>query len=98
MDKCTICLEAREEGEKPACVRNCSGRALHYGDIEDPNSEVSKLIKEAGEGNVYSLRDFGNGPSTRYILKNAQWLDILPQELDVVSFGKEGKVYYEYEQ
>ncbi|SDB03903.1 4Fe-4S dicluster domain-containing protein [Eubacterium oxidoreducens] len=98
MDKCTICLEAREVGEKPACVRNCSGKALHFGDIEDPNSEVSKLIKEAGEEHVYSLRDFGNGPSTRYILKNAQWLDILPQELDVVSFGKEGKVYYEYEQ
>ena len=70
MDKCTICSESRERGEKPACVRNCSGRALHYGDINDPNSEVSKLLKEAGEENVYRLRDFGNGPSTRFILKN----------------------------
>ena len=95
MDKCTICAEARENGEKPACVRNCSGRALHFGDINDPNSEVSKLIEEAGEGHVFSLRDFGNGPSTRYILKNAQWQDILPQELDVVSFERGGK-YYEH--
>ena len=76
-------------------MRNCSGRALHYGDINDPNSEVSKLLKEAGEENVYRLRDFGNGPSTRFILKNAKWQDILPQELDVVSFGRGGR-YYEY--
>ena len=44
---------------------------------------------------MYRLRDFGNGPSTRFILKNAKWQDILPQELDVVSFGRGGR-YYEY--
>ena len=91
MDKCTICAQLREIGEEPACVKNCSGRALHYGDINDPESEVSRLIREAGEGHVFRLRDFGNGPSTRYILKNAQWQDILPPELDEVSFGKGGR-------
>ena len=92
MDKCTLCAEARERGEEPACVRNCSGRALHFGDINDPESEVSRLIREAGEGHVFRLRDFGNGPSTRYILKHAQWQDVLPPELDEVSFGKGGRV------
>lgn len=95
MDKCTICAQLREEGEDPACVKNCSGKALHYGDINDPDSEVSRLLREAGEENVYRLRDFGNGPSTRYILKNAQWQDILPPELDEVSFGRGGR-YYEH--
>ena len=91
MDKCTLCAEARERGEDPACVKNCSGKALHYGDINDPESEVSRLIREAGEEHVFRLRDFGNGPSTRYILKNAQWQDILPPELDEVSFGRGGR-------
>lgn len=97
MDKCTLCSEARERGEEPACVRNCSGRALHFGDINDPDSEVSRLLKEAGEEHVFRLHDYGNGPSTRYILKNAQWQDIMPQEIDEVSFGKGGRKYYEHE-
>ena len=97
MDKCTICSEAREKGEDPACVKNCSGRALHFGDINDPKSEVSRLIEEAGEGHVFSLKDFDNHPSTRYILKNMEWQDILPQEIDEVSFGKKGGRYYEHQ-
>ncbi len=88
MDKCTLCAEARGAGEQPACVRNCSGRALHYGDINDPNSEVSRIIAEAGEDHVFKLQDFGNGPSTRYILKSATWQDILPLALDEVSTKK----------
>ncbi len=91
MDKCNICAASREEGEEPACVRNCAGRALHYGDINDPDSEVSRLIAEAGEENVYSLQDFGNHPSARYILKNDKWLDVLPFELTEVSFRKGGR-------
>ncbi len=88
MDKCTLCLEAREAGEEPACVRNCAGRALHYGDINDPNSEVSKMIKEAGEEHVFTIRNFGNNPTTRYILRHATWQDVLPHGLDEVSSKK----------
>jgi Fe-S-cluster-containing dehydrogenase component len=93
MDKCTICAASREAGEQPACVRNCTGRALHYGDVNDPDSEVSKLIAQAGEEHVFHLRDFGNGPSARYILKQMDWQDILPQEIDEVSYGKGGRYY-----
>ncbi|BAK46017.1 MAG: 4Fe-4S dicluster domain-containing protein [Lachnospiraceae bacterium] len=95
MDKCTICFQERANGEEPACVKNCSGKALHYGDVNDPDSEVSRLLAEAGEDHVFQFQDFGNHPSARYILKHAAWQDILPQELDVVSFGKGGKKYYE---
>ena len=70
-------------------------KALHYGDVNDPDSEVSRLLAEAGEDHVFQFQDFGNHPSARYILKHAAWQDILPQELDVVSFGKGGKKYYE---
>lgn len=88
MDKCTMCVDEREAGETPACVKNCCGGALHVGDINDPDSEVSKLIREAGEENVYKLRDCGTKPSVTYILKREEWVDILPQECVIVRRGK----------
>ena len=74
-DKCTLCAESRAAGFSPACARSCAGSALHWGDLSDPGSEVSRLLREAGADNVYSLRDFGNRPAVRYILKNAKWRD-----------------------
>jgi len=82
MDKCTLCEELRQKGETPACVWNCVGGALHYGDINDPDSEVSKLLKE-NEGYVYTLKDEnGNKPSGRFILRRNKWIDVLPFEFE----------------
>lgn len=81
-DKCTLCAERREDGLLPACVRNCAGGALHFGDLDNPESEVSRLLAE-NEGHVYSLPDKnGNEPSNRYILKNAAWIDRMPYEFE----------------
>lgn len=84
MDKCNLCFDNRQKGDLPACVRNCAGGALHVGDINDPESEVSKLIA-ANEGHVYTLPDKNhNKPSTRFILKNAKWIDMLPFEFETL--------------
>ena len=82
MDKCTLCAESRATGSGSACVRNCSGRALHWGDLNDPDSEVSRLLREAGPENVYSLPDHGNHPAARYILRNAAWHDVFSETPD----------------
>lgn len=80
MDKCDLCSHLTEVGEKPACVKNCCSKAMIFGDINDPNSDVSIALKEAGSENVHSLRDFGNHPSVRYILRRDKWMDVIPQE------------------
>jgi Fe-S-cluster-containing dehydrogenase component len=82
MDKCNICAHLREAGNIPVCVKNCSGRAIMYGDINDPQSDVSKMLVQAGSGHVIALRNSGNDPCGRFILRGAQWIDVLPQEYE----------------
>ena len=89
-DKCTLCAQLREVGDTPACVRNCSGSALHYGDINDPNSEVSKLLAETDPAHIYTLRETGTNPTVRYILRHAEWKDVLPQDCIEHSVWKKG--------
>lgn len=44
--KCTYCAHRVDNGIVPSCVNTCVGRARIFGDVNDPNSEVSKLLKE----------------------------------------------------
>lgn len=46
VDKCTFCIHKVRKGEQPACVQVCPTNCLYFGDLDDPNSEVSRKIKE----------------------------------------------------
>ncbi|MFQ6115999.1 MAG: 4Fe-4S dicluster domain-containing protein [bacterium] len=43
--KCHFCLHRLEAGMLPACVTTCVGRAMHFGDKNDPDSLISELLK-----------------------------------------------------
>jgi tetrathionate reductase subunit B len=47
VDKCTGCIQRLEIGEEPACVATCLGGARHFGNLNDPHSDVSVTLKNA---------------------------------------------------
>jgi len=64
-DKCDFCIHRVSQGLEPACVEACPSRARIFGDINDPESEVSKLI---ATNPVTVLRPaMGTEPNVYYI-------------------------------
>ena len=65
VEKCNFCAERLAEGKIPACVEVSEG-ALVFGDLEDPNSEIRKVLREN-----YAIRrkqSLGTNPSIYYII------------------------------
>ena len=66
VEKCTFCYHRISEGLEPACMHLCVGRARYWGDLDDPNSEVSKLI--ATRSYEQLLPERGTKPSVYYLV------------------------------
>ena len=47
VEACTLCVHKVDRGEQPACVSACASAghgAILFGDVNDPNSDISKRI------------------------------------------------------
>lgn len=79
--KCTMCVDRIDEGiadglvpgldpdATPSCVGSCIAGALHFGDMEDPDSNVSKLLAENRHFRMHE--DLGTGPGIHYLWDRA---------------------------
>ncbi len=72
--KCTFCLHLQDENGKydkaagrwPACAKTCTGKAIHFGDFNDPESEVSILLTQRQA--VRLKEELGTEPNVYYLL------------------------------
>jgi Fe-S-cluster-containing dehydrogenase component len=63
--KCTFCVHLLENGAKePRCVEACPSGALLFGDLDDPNSEISMSLKAAPTEELNS--SYGLKPNVVY--------------------------------
>ena len=71
MKKCTLCIDRiynenlPEEERVPACVATCPTSARHFGDLGDPDSEVSRLA--ARRGGFDLMPEMGYRPVNKYL-------------------------------
>jgi phenylacetyl-CoA:acceptor oxidoreductase subunit 1 len=76
--KCTFCIDridlAKERGltpgvdpeVTPACVNSCIAGALHFGDRDEPQSNVSRLLRETEHFRMHE--ELGTDPGVYYIV------------------------------
>lgn len=71
MKKCTLCIDRIHDEElpveerQPACVLTCPTRARLFGDLDDPDSEASRAVRE--RGGFQSLPELGYNPTNHYL-------------------------------
>lgn len=65
VEKCDFCAGRIDRGEKPACMELCPGRARYWGDLDDPESEVSQFL--SGRNATVLLEEEGASPSVYYV-------------------------------
>lgn len=63
--KCTLCAERVDKGLEPACVQVCITGARVFGDLNDPESQISRLLRSRHN---FRLRpELGTDPSVYYL-------------------------------
>lgn len=97
-EKCNFCMERIDRGlakglkpgidrdATPACVNTCPGRVMTFGDLDDPNSNVSKLIRDKSGFQLHS--EYGTEPSIYYVDKTMNMtslqIDLMRNDRDTI--------------
>ncbi len=64
VEGCTLCVHRIDRDQQPACVESCKEGAMLFGDLNDPNSEISKRIATYATTQVRA--DLGLNTGVRY--------------------------------
>lgn len=85
MEKCSMCVQRIQEGKltakkekrrpvdgeiQVACAQSCPTNAITFGDMNDPASEISKLLAVEKEGRAYGvIEEINVKPNISYLMK-----------------------------
>jgi len=62
--KCTLCHHLIDEGLEPFCMVCCEAEAIFFGDLNDPESKVSRLVSQ---GSAHTIKpEAGTAPAVYY--------------------------------
>jgi molybdopterin-containing oxidoreductase family iron-sulfur binding subunit len=66
VEKCNFCAERIDIGKLPACVEQCPEKALSFGDLNDPASEIRKILES--RETIQPKTELGTHPSVFYVV------------------------------
>lgn len=67
VQKCNLCIHLTSRGEDPNCVSNCPAKARVFGDVNDSESDASRLLA-ANKNRTFRIReDLGTEPNVYYL-------------------------------
>jgi molybdopterin-containing oxidoreductase family iron-sulfur binding subunit len=66
VEKCSFCEERLAKGLRPACVEACTARGLTFGDLNEPDSQVRRLL--AHKPSIRRKTHLGTEPKVFYLL------------------------------
>jgi molybdopterin-containing oxidoreductase family iron-sulfur binding subunit len=66
VEKCNFCEERLAKGQLPTCVEKCGQKALTFGDLNDVNSPVRRLL--ASRYAIQRKTELGTGPAVYYLI------------------------------
>ncbi|MEW6743544.1 MAG: sulfate reduction electron transfer complex DsrMKJOP subunit DsrO [Planctomycetota bacterium] len=66
VEKCNFCAERLALGKPPACVEACEEKALIFGDVNDPSSEIRRILSE--KYSTCRKPELGTSPQVFYLV------------------------------
>src|SRR3990170_6124028 len=74
VEKCTFCIQRLEKGLTTACAANCPVQVFKFGDLDDPDSDVSRALAERPHFRL--LEEVGTKPRVYYTGGSAPGEDV----------------------
>ena len=61
--KCTLCYDRLDAGQRPACAQACPTQSIQFGDVEELRERANKRVETLHEAGIMDARLYGNDPN-----------------------------------
>ena len=94
VDKCSFCDHRVKNGLVPACVQTCLGRSRIFGDLNDPNSEVSRILAKESVGTLKP--ELGTKPMVFYVKPDRHLTDQVLTPPESAAAKRDAEAFYKH--